>query len=92
MRGEIEALTAEIERLSKENQYLKDENYVIQKQVEAEQGKVAEMVVVNTELTKQVAVGSRIFFKALGRIAAQRCPYLVTLKRLTKSASWRKLM
>ncbi len=65
LRGEIEALTAEIERLSKENQYLKDENYVIQKQVEAEQGKVAEMVVVNTELTKQVAVGSRIFFKAL---------------------------
>ena len=65
LRGEIEALTAEIERLSKENQYLKDENYVIQKQVEAEQEKVAEMVVVNTELTKQVAVGSRIFFKAL---------------------------
>jgi len=65
LRGEIEVLTAEIERLSKENQYLKDENYVIQKQVEAEQGKVAEMVVVNTELTKQVAVGSRIFFKAL---------------------------
>lgn len=65
LRSEIKALTDEIERLSKENQYLKDENYVIQKQVEAEQGKVAEMVVVNTELTKQVAVGSRIFFKAL---------------------------
>jgi hypothetical protein len=64
LRSEIKALTDEIERLSKENQYLKDENYVIQKQVEAEQGKVAEMVVVNTELTKQVAVGSRIFFKA----------------------------
>ena len=59
LRGEIEALTAEIERLSKENQYLKDENYVIQKQVEAEQEKVAEMVVVNTELTKQVVSATR---------------------------------
>lgn len=57
------ALEAEIEELSKENQYLKDENYSIQKQVELEKEKVAEMVVVNTELTKQVEVGSRIFLK-----------------------------
>jgi flagellar basal body-associated protein FliL len=65
LRGQIEQLTAEIEQLSKENQFLKDENYVIQKQVEAEKEKVAEMVVVNTDLTKQVAVGSRIFLKGL---------------------------
>jgi flagellar basal body-associated protein FliL len=65
LRGQIEQLTAEIEQLSKENQFLKDENYVIQKQVEAEKEKVAEMVVVNTDLTKQVAVGSRIFLKSL---------------------------
>jgi cell division protein FtsB len=65
LKSEIASLTKEIEDLSKENQYLKDENYVIQKQVETEKGKVAEMVVVNTELTKQVAVGSRIFLKGL---------------------------
>ena len=65
LRGQIEQLTAEIEQLSKENQFLKDENYVIQKQVEAEKEKVAEMVVVNTDLTKQVAIGSRIFLKSL---------------------------
>ncbi|MGK0369457.1 MAG: flagellar basal body-associated protein FliL, partial [Bacteroidia bacterium] len=65
LRGQIEQLTAEIEQLSKENQFLKDENYIIQKQVEAEKEKVAEMVIVNTDLTKQVAVGSRIFLKAL---------------------------
>lgn len=65
LRSRIDALTAEIEQLSKENQYLKDENYVMQKQVESEKEKVAEMVVVNTDLTKQVAVGSRIFLKAL---------------------------
>lgn len=65
LRLQIEELTAEIETLSKENQFLKDENYVIQKQVEAEKEKVAEMVVVNTDLTKQVAVGSRIFLKKL---------------------------
>ena len=65
LRGQIEQLTAEIEQLSKENQFLKDENYAIQIQVEAEKEKVAEMVVVNTDLTKQVAVGSRIFLKSL---------------------------
>ncbi len=65
LRGQIEQLTAEIDQLSKENQFLKDENYVIQKQVEAEKEKVADMVVVNTELTKQVVVGSRIFLKGL---------------------------
>jgi hypothetical protein len=65
LRDQVEQLTAEIEGLSKENQYLKDENYVIQKQVEIEKEKVAEMVEVNTELTKQVAVGSRIFLKGL---------------------------
>jgi len=65
LRGQIEQLTAEIEQLSKENQFLKDENYAIQIQVEAEKEKVAEMVAVNTDLTKQVAVGSRIFLKSL---------------------------
>ena len=65
LRAQVAQLTAEIEELSKENQYLKDENYVIQKQVEVEKEKVAEMVEVNTELTKQVAVGSRIFLKGL---------------------------
>jgi len=65
LKAQVEQLTAEIDELSKENQYLKDENYVIQKQVEIEKGKVAEMVEVNTELTKQVEVGSRIFLKAL---------------------------
>jgi flagellar basal body-associated protein FliL len=65
LRGQVEELTAEIEQLSKENQFLKDENYAIQIQVEAEKEKVAEMVVVNTDLTKQVAVGSRIFLKGL---------------------------
>ena len=65
LRSEIEELKQEIETLSQENQYLKDENYVIQKQVEAEKEKVAEMVEVNTELTKQVEVGSRIFLKSL---------------------------
>jgi len=68
LRQQVEALTLEIEELSKENQYLKDENYVIQKQVEAEKEKVAEMVEVNTELTKQVAVGARISLKELGVI------------------------
>lgn len=65
LRGQIEQLTTEIEQISKENQFLKDENYAIQIQVEAEKEKVAEMVVVNTDLTKQVAVGSRIFLKSL---------------------------
>lgn len=65
LRSQIEELKQEIETLSQENQYLKDENYVIQKQVEAEKEKVAEMVEVNTELTKQVEVGSRIFLKSL---------------------------
>lgn len=65
LKSRVAALEAEIEELSKENQYLKDENYSIQKQVELEKEKVAEMVVVNTELTKQVEVGSRIFLKAL---------------------------
>lgn len=65
LKAQIATLEAEIEELSKENQYLKDENYVIQKQVEVEKEKVAEMVVVNTELTKQVEVGSRIFLKGL---------------------------
>ena len=65
LRGQIEQLTAEIEQLSKENQFLKDENYAIQIQVEAEKEKVAEMVAVNTDLTKQVALGSRIFLKSL---------------------------
>lgn len=65
LKSRVAALEAEIEELSKENQYLKDENYVIQKQVEVEKEKVAEMVVVNTELTKQVEVGSRIFLKVL---------------------------
>ncbi len=65
LKAQVEQLTAEIDELSRENQYLKDENYVIQKQVELEKGKVAEMVEVNTELTKQVEVGSRIFLKAL---------------------------
>ncbi|PCJ64841.1 MAG: hypothetical protein COA58_11230 [Bacteroidetes bacterium] len=65
LRDQVAALTLEIEELSKENQYLKDENYVMQKQVEVERGKVADMAVVNTELTKQVAVGSRIFLKEL---------------------------
>ena len=65
LRSQIEELKQEIETLSQENQYLKDENYMIQKQVEAEKEKVAEMVEVNTELTKQVEVGSRIFLKSL---------------------------
>mgnify|MGYP001077546696 FL=1 len=65
LKTQVAELTAEIEELSKENQYLKDENYVIQKQVEAEKEKVAQMTEVNTELTKQVAVGSRIFLKGL---------------------------
>lgn len=65
LKSQVAALEAEIEELSKENQYLKDENYVIQKQVEAEKVKVADMVEVNTELTKQVEVGSRIFLKGL---------------------------
>lgn len=65
LKAQIASLEAEIDELSKENQYLKDENYVIQKQVEVEKEKVAEMVVVNTELTKQVEVGSRIFLKGL---------------------------
>ncbi|MDB4106926.1 hypothetical protein OAD66_06080 [Bacteroidia bacterium] len=65
LKNQVAELTLEIEELSKENQYLKDENYVIQKQVESEKEKVAEMVLVNTELTKQVAVGSRIFLKGL---------------------------
>jgi len=65
LKSQIASLEAEIEELSKENQYLKDENYVIQKQVEVEKEKVAEMVVVNTELTKQVEKGSRIFLKGL---------------------------
>lgn len=65
LKAQIATMEAEIEELSKENQYLKDENYVIQKQVEVEKEKVAEMVVVNTELVKQVEVGSRIFLKGL---------------------------
>jgi len=65
LKAQVAALKAEVEELSKENQYLKDENYVMQRQVEAEKERVAEMVVVNTELTEQVGVGSRIFLKGL---------------------------
>ena len=65
LRGEVARLTAEIEELAKENQYLKDEAYAMEKQIEVQKEKVAEMAVVNTELTKQVAVGSRIFLKNL---------------------------
>ncbi|MBT8326247.1 MAG: hypothetical protein KJP21_00905 [Bacteroidia bacterium] len=65
LRSDKEALTKEIEELSKENQYLKDENYVMQKQVEAEKEKVAEMTEVISERDKQVEVGSRIFLKSV---------------------------
>ncbi|MEY2924097.1 MAG: hypothetical protein RLZZ337_645 [Bacteroidota bacterium] len=65
LRSQVDKLTAEIEELSKENQYLKDENYVMQKQVEAEKEKVAQVEEKNTELNKQVQVGSRIFLKSL---------------------------
>ncbi len=64
LKKEKDELTAEIERLSKENQYLKDENYVMQKQVEAEREKVAEMEGVISERDEQVKIGSRIFMKA----------------------------
>ncbi|MGB1037715.1 MAG: hypothetical protein ACPGYY_03640 [Bacteroidia bacterium] len=65
LKAQIAQMTLEIEALSTENQNLKDENYVIQKQVEAEREKLAGMAEVNTKLTKQVAVGSRIFLKSL---------------------------
>jgi cell division protein FtsB len=64
LKKEKDELTAEIDRLSKENQYLKDENYVIQKQVEAEREKVAEMETVISERDEQVSIGSRIFMKS----------------------------
>ena len=65
LRSKVDQLTAEIEELSKENQYLKDENYVMQKQVEAEKEKVAIVEEQNSELNKQVKVGSRLFLKSL---------------------------
>ena len=65
LKTQVIALESEIEKLSKENRYLRDENYAIQKQVDREKEKVAEMVVVNTDLAKQVEVGSRIFLKIL---------------------------
>ena len=64
-KNEVEKLKAEIEELSKQNQYLKDENYVMQKQIDAEREINQEMRSKNTELVKQVAVGSRIFLKSL---------------------------
>jgi hypothetical protein len=65
LKAQIAQMTAEIEELSTENQYLKDENYVIQKQVEQGREQLADLSAVNTNLTKQVAVGSRIFLKGL---------------------------
>lgn len=65
LRADVERLTAEVDSLSKENQYLKDENYVMQKQIEAGEARMAEMEGENTDLSQQVAVGKRIFLKSL---------------------------
>ncbi|MDB4160782.1 hypothetical protein N9772_00260 [Bacteroidia bacterium] len=65
LKAQVATLESEIERLSNENRYLRDEKYVLQQQVDLEKEKVAEMVVVNTDLAKQVEVGSRIFLKGL---------------------------
>ena len=65
LKAQVATLESEIERLSNENRYLRDEKYVLQQQVDLEKEKVAEMVVVNTDLAKQVEVGSRIFLKEL---------------------------
>lgn len=65
LKAQVATLESEIERLSNENRYLRDEKYVLQRQVDLEKEKVAEMVVVNTDLAKQVEVGSRIFLKGL---------------------------
>lgn len=64
-KDQVSQLKAEIEELSTQNQYLKDENYVMQKQIEAEREINQEIRTQNTELVKQVEVGSRIFLKSL---------------------------
>ncbi|MBR9859242.1 hypothetical protein GYB22_00525 [bacterium] len=65
LRSEVQALTMEIDSLSKENQYLKDENYIQLKQLEAKDKKIQQIDSVNTDLSKQVKVGERIFLKSL---------------------------
>ena len=65
LKAQVETLKSELEKLSTENRYLRDEKYVLQQQVDREKEKVAEMLVVNTDLAKQVEVGSRIFLKGL---------------------------
>ncbi|MDG1045918.1 MAG: hypothetical protein P8P81_04880 [Bacteroidia bacterium] len=64
-KDQVSQLKSEIEELSTQNQYLKDENYVMQKQIDAEREINQEIRTQNTELVKQVAVGSRIFLKSL---------------------------
>lgn len=84
-KDEVEKLKAEIEELSKQNQYLKDENYVMQKQIDAEREINQEIIGKNTELAKQVEVGSRIFLKSL--IAAPMRNTLVGGLKITDKLS-----
>lgn len=64
-KQQVARLTAEIEELSTQNQYLKDENYVMQKQIDAEKEINKKITDENTELTKKVRVGSRIFLSKI---------------------------
>ena len=64
-KQQVARLTAEIEELSTQNQYLKDENYVMQKQIDAEKEINKKITDENTELTKKVKVGSRIFLSKM---------------------------